>query len=70
MINFFYYFFIQGEWKPKQIDNPAYKGEWIHPEIDNPEYAADDALYKYEDIGAIGFEIWQVSSSLSSCKCS
>merc|ERR1712071_255707 len=47
---------------PKQIDNPAYKGEWIHPEIDNPEYSADDALYKYEDIGAVGFEIWQVKS--------
>merc|ERR1712176_1248731 len=51
-----------GEWKPKQIDNPAYKGEWVHPEIDNPEYKADDSLYKYDDIGAVGFEIWQVKS--------
>jgi len=52
----------KGEWKPKQIDNPAYKGPWVHPEIDNPEYTADDKLYKYDDIGAVGFELWQVKS--------
>jgi len=52
----------KGEWKPKQIDNPAYKGKWIHPEIDNPEYKPDDALYKYSDIGALGFDLWQVKS--------
>jgi len=52
----------KGEWKPKQIDNPAYKGEWVHPEIDNPEYTADPNLYKFDDIGAVGFEIWQVKS--------
>ena len=51
---------FQGEWKPKMIDNPAYKGEWIHPEIDNPDYAPDAELYKYDDIGAIGFDLWQV----------
>jgi len=52
----------KGEWKPKKIDNPAYKGEWIHPEIDNPEYTPDPVMYKYADIGAVGFEIWQVKS--------
>lgn len=52
----------KGEWKPKQIDNPNYKGEWVHPEIDNPEYQPDDQLYKYDDIGAIGFDLWQVKS--------
>lgn len=52
----------KGEWKAKKIDNPAYKGEWVHPEIDNPEYSADADLYKYDDIGAVGFEIWQVKS--------
>lgn len=52
----------KGEWKPKQIDNPNYKGKWIHPEIDNPEYVADDKLYKYDNIGAIGFDLWQVKS--------
>jgi len=52
----------KGEWKPKQIDNPNYKGEWVHPEIDNPDYSPDDSLYKYTDIGAVGFDLWQVKS--------
>ncbi|XP_041358228.1 calreticulin-like [Gigantopelta aegis] len=52
----------KGEWKPKQIDNPNYKGKWVHPEIDNPEYSPDENLYKYSDIGSIGFDLWQVKS--------
>jgi calreticulin len=52
----------KGEWKPKQIKNPAFKGVWVHPEIDNPEYKPDDKLYMYKDIGAIGFDLWQVKS--------
>jgi len=51
---------LQGEWKPKQISNPAYKGKWVHPEIENPEYQPDENLYRYTDIGAIGFDLWQV----------
>lgn len=58
--DFFFFFFTQGEWKPKQIDNPDYKGKWVHPEIDNPEYEADDNLYRYADFGSIGFDLWQV----------
>jgi len=52
----------KGEWKPKQIPNPDYKGPWIHPEIDNPDYVPDENLYKYENIGALGFDLWQVKS--------
>ena len=37
----------------------------MHPEIDNPEYEADDALYKYSDIGSIGFDLWQVGKMYS-----
>lgn len=55
----------KGEWKPKQIDNPNFKGQWVHPMIDNPEYSADDALYKYSDIGVIGLDLWQVKSGSS-----
>ncbi|CAG9539482.1 unnamed protein product [Cercopithifilaria johnstoni] len=51
------------EWVPKEIPNPEYKGEWIHPEIDNPNYIPDPNLYLYDDIGAIGIEIWQMNSS-------
>lgn len=52
----------KGEWKPKKIPNPNYKGPWIHPEIDNPDYSPDDFLYRYKDIGAVGFDLWQVKS--------
>merc|ERR1712071_219114 len=52
----------KGEWKPKQIDNPSYKGVWVHPEIDNPEYAPDASIGKFEEICAIGFDLWQVKS--------
>lgn len=52
----------KGEWKPKQIPNPKYKGPWVHPEIDNPDYAPDEFLYRYKDIGAVGFDLWQVKS--------
>jgi calreticulin len=53
---------FKGEWKPKMIPNPAYKGAWIHPEIPNPDYAEDNEIYAYENIGAVGLEIWQVKS--------
>ncbi|KAF1792144.1 Calreticulin/calnexin, conserved site [Phytophthora cactorum] len=53
----------KGEWKPKMIDNPDYKGEWEHPLIDNPDYFEDDAMYNVaKNVGAIGFELWQVKS--------
>jgi len=52
----------KGEWTAKLIDNPAYKGEWIHPEIPNPAYKEDPLLYRYSDIGAVGFDLWQVKS--------
>jgi len=52
---------FKGEWKPRQIDNPAYKGKWVHPEIDNPEYTADNEIYKYDSIGVIGLDLWQVA---------
>lgn len=52
----------KGEWKPKQIDNPDYKGPWIHPEIPNPDYKEDANLYRYDNIGAVGFDLWQVKS--------
>lgn len=52
--------YMQGEWKPKQIDNPNYKGAWVHPEIDNPEYSADSTIYKFDSIGVLGLDLWQV----------
>merc|ERR1712050_795159 len=50
----------KGEWYVKRISNPEYKGVWEAKKIDNPEYEDDDALYKYDDFGFIGFDLWQV----------
>jgi calreticulin len=49
-----------GDWSVKRISNPAYKGFWEAKKIDNPEYEDDNAVYKYEDFGFIGFDLWQV----------
>lgn len=50
----------QGEWKPKQVDNPNFKGVWVHPEVDNPEYTADGQIYKFDKVGVLGLDLWQV----------
>merc|ERR1719373_881301 len=51
---------FKGEWYVKRISNPAYKGMWEAKKIDNPEYEDDNSVYKYEDFGFIGFDLWQV----------
>merc|ERR1712187_648877 len=50
----------KGEWYVKRVSNPAYKGFWEAKKIANPEYEDDDSLYKYDDFGFIGFDVWQV----------
>merc|ERR1719205_221828 len=50
----------KGDWYGKRISNPAYKGFWEAKKIANPEYEDDDAIYKYEDFGFVGFDVWQV----------
>merc|ERR1712206_74374 len=50
----------KGEWYAKRISNPAYKGLWEAKKIANPEYKDDDSLYRYDDFGFIGFDLWQV----------
>ena len=52
----------KGEWRAKRIDNPNYKGVWVHPLIDNPDYHPDPELGVYSNIGAVGFDLWQVKS--------
>lgn len=53
---------FKGPWKAKQITNPDYKGPWKQPEIDNPDYAPDDKLYRFPEICAVAFDLWQVKS--------
>merc|ERR1719379_2882765 len=50
----------KGDWSVKRISNPAYKGFWEAKKIDNPEYEDDNMVYKYDDFGFIGFDLWQV----------
>merc|ERR1719436_2369970 len=50
----------KGEWYVKRISNPAYKGIWEAKKIANPEYEDDDKVYKYDDFGFLGFDLWQV----------
>merc|ERR1712190_81729 len=55
-----------GEWEALMKDNPAYKGDWYGKgiweakKIANPEYEDDDQVYKYDDFGFLGFDLWQV----------
>merc|ERR1712060_651889 len=53
----------KGDWSVKRISNPAYKGFWEAKKIANPEYVDDDNLYKYDDFGFIGFDLWQVKGN-------
>ncbi|KFD57369.1 hypothetical protein M513_01880 [Trichuris suis] len=50
----------KGEWKPREIKNPNYQGVWSAPYIYNPEYVADPYLVAHADVGAVGFEMWQM----------
>merc|ERR1712107_837538 len=52
-----------GEWMVKRISNPAYKGFWEAKKIANPDYADDDSVYKYDEFGFIGFDLWQVKGN-------
>merc|ERR1712031_125685 len=51
---------FKGEWIVKRISNPEYKGVWEAKKIANPAFVDDDAVYKYDDFGFIGFDLWQV----------
>merc|ERR1712047_159331 len=53
----------KGDWNGKRISNPAYKGFWEAKKIANPKYEDDDAVYKYDDFGFIGFDLWQVKGN-------
>ena len=51
---------FKGPWLPKKIPNPAYKGVWKAKKVPNPEFSDDPDLYKYQDFGYVGFDVWQV----------
>merc|ERR1712185_428906 len=45
--------------KPDDWDDEE-DGEWEAPMKDNPEYVDDDEIYKFDEFGFIGFDLWQV----------
>merc|ERR1712166_770524 len=49
-----------GEWEAPMKDNAEYKGVWEAKKIDNPEYIDDAEVYKFDEFGSIGFDLWQV----------
>jgi len=51
---------FKGEWFPNRIDNPAYKGEWAPKQLPNEDFVEN--IYGFDDIGAVGFELWTVNS--------
>lgn len=67
-----------GRWKVPMIDNPAYKGKWFAPMINNPNYKGkwkprkipnphyfhDPEPFKMTAIGAVGIELWSMSSDI------
>merc|ERR1712139_75072 len=53
----------KGDWNVKRISNPAYKGVWEAQKIANPEYEDDDSVYKYDDFGFVGIDVWQVKAN-------
>jgi len=52
----------KGAWKAKKIPNPKYKGVWAPKKIANPEYKPNAELYAFDDIAAVGLDLWQVKS--------
>ncbi|CAK9016145.1 unnamed protein product [Durusdinium trenchii] len=51
---------FKGPWLPRKIPNPDYKGTWKARIVPNPDFSDDPDLYKYSDIGYVGFDVWQV----------
>eukprot|EP00929_Paragymnodinium_shiwhaense_P061648 TRINITY_DN30812_c0_g1_i1.p1 TRINITY_DN30812_c0_g1~~TRINITY_DN30812_c0_g1_i1.p1 ORF type:complete len:401 (-),score=139.24 TRINITY_DN30812_c0_g1_i1:111-1313(-) len=49
----------KGAWSSGKVDNPAYKGVWKAKQIPNPDFV--EGVYGYDDIGAVGFELWTVN---------
>ncbi|GAM18605.1 hypothetical protein SAMD00019534_017800 [Acytostelium subglobosum LB1] len=54
----------KGKWSAPMIDNPEYKGPWKARQIANPGYFEVENPYIVEKIGAVGIEVWTMSSGI------
>merc|ERR1712227_409350 len=50
----------RGPWHPRRIANPLWQGLWEPRKIPNPEFKENNEIYKYDDFGFLGFDLWQV----------
>merc|ERR1712032_238832 len=51
-----------GQWIRKKIVNPEYKGHWVRRKIPNPEFVDDNKMWKFENWGFVGIDVWQVKA--------
>lgn len=54
----------KGKWRAPLIDNPNYQGKWAPRTIPNPDFFEDTDPFKMTTIGAIGIELWSMSSDI------
>ncbi|GAA5823768.1 hypothetical protein JCM3770_005553 [Rhodotorula araucariae] len=55
---------FKGKWFAPLIDNPEYKGPWSPRKIPNPDYFEDLSPADFSPIGALGFELWSMTSDI------
>ncbi|XP_044286746.1 calmegin isoform X1 [Varanus komodoensis] len=54
----------KGKWKPPMIENPNYQGIWSPQKIPNPDYFEDSHPFQMTVVGAIGLELWSMTSDI------
>ncbi|RZF38694.1 hypothetical protein LSTR_LSTR003500 [Laodelphax striatellus] len=54
----------KGKWRPPLVDNPNYQGKWAPRRIPNPDYFEDRDPFRMTAIGAVGLELWSMSSMI------
>lgn len=54
----------KGKWRAPLMDNPNYQGKWVPRKISNPDFFEDKNPFKMPAIGAIGIELWSMSSDI------
>ncbi|XP_038611017.1 LOW QUALITY PROTEIN: calmegin [Tachyglossus aculeatus] len=55
---------FKGKWTPPMIDNPNYQGIWSPQKIPNPDYFEDDHPFLLTSFGALGLELWSMTSDI------
>ncbi|XP_042685676.1 calmegin [Centrocercus urophasianus] len=54
----------KGKWKAPMIVNPNYQGIWSPRKIPNPDYFEDPHPFEMTPIGAVGLELWSMTSDI------